>query len=152
MHDPTGLTKRHENESNLRQLAIAICRGDEVVAIVVAAVIQIQAYPTKSSTTQAPYSTRHCAYTRTGVVAALQPVKQLGKAGRSLIFVLWFLVRLLLFHCMPTGRHSDSTPDGRRFRLCSRLPCGSYGAGSPTAVVCSRELVGCDNGGTPCCS
>ena len=34
---------------------------------------------------------------------------------------------------MPAG-HSDSTPDSRRVRLRSRLPCGSYGAGSPTAV------------------
>ena len=30
----------------------------------------------------------------------------------------------------------------------SWLPCGSYGAGSPTAVVCSRELVSCGDGGT----
>ena len=51
---------------------------------------------------------------------------------------------------MPAGRHSDSTPDGRRVRLCSRLPYGSYGAGSPTAVLCSRELVSCGNGGTLC--
>ena len=58
-----------------------------------------------------------------------------------------------LFHCMPAGRHSDSTPDSRRVRLLySRLPCGSYGAGSPIAVVCSRDLVCCGNGGTPCCS
>ena len=49
---------------------------------------------------------------------------------------------------MPAGRHSDSTPDSGRVRLCARLPCGSYGAGSPTAVVCSRELVSCGNGGT----
>ena len=66
------------------------------------------------------------------------------------IFVWWFLVRLLFFHCVPAGRHSDSTPDSRCVRLCSRLPCGSYGAGSPTAVVCSRELVSCGNGGTLC--
>ena len=51
---------------------------------------------------------------------------------------------------MPVGRHSDSTPDSRRVRLCSRLPCGSHGAGSRTAVVCSRELVSCGNGGTLC--
>ena len=44
---------------------------------------------------------------------------------------------------MPACRHSDSTPDSRRVRLCSRLPCGSYGAGSPTAVVCGRELGSC---------
>ena len=70
------------------------------------------------------------------------------------LFSLWFLVRLLLFHCIPAGRHSDSTPDSRRVRLCSRLPCGSYGAGSPTVVVCSRESVGCGNGGNlrVCCS
>ena len=49
---------------------------------------------------------------------------------------------------MPASRHSDSTTDSRRVRLCSRLPCGSYIAGSPTAVVCSRELVCCGNGGT----
>ena len=48
---------------------------------------------------------------------------------------------------MPAGRHSDSTPDSRRVRLYSRLPCGSYGAGVPTAVVCSRELVSCGDGG-----
>ena len=72
----------------------------------------------------------------------------------KMMFVLWFLVRLLLFHCMPAGRHSNSTPDRRRVRLCSRLPCGSYCADSPTAVVCSRELVSCGNGGTlqVCCS
>ena len=85
-----------------------------------------------------------------GVVAALQPVRYPGKTGRSLIFVWRFLVRLLLFHCMPAGRHSDSIPDSRRVHLCSRLPCGSYGAGSPTAVICSRELVSCGNGGTLC--
>ena len=55
----------------------------------------------------------------------------------------------VIFDCMPAGRHSDSSPDSKRVRLCSRLPCGSYGAGSPTAVVvCSRELVSCGNGGT----
>ena len=68
------------------------------------------------------------------VVAALQPVRKPEKTGRSLIFVRWFLVRLLFYHCMPAGRHSGSTPDSRRVRLCSRLPCGLYGAGSPTAV------------------
>ena len=76
-----------------------------------------------------------------GDVAALQPVRKPGKTERLLIFVWWFLVRLLFIHCMPAGRHSDSTPDSRRVRLFSRLPCGSYGAGSPTAVVCSGELV-----------
>ena len=61
--------------------------------------------------------------------------------------VIVFLVPLLLFHCMLAGRHSDSTPDSRRVRLYSRLRCGSYGgAGSPTAVVCSRELVSCRDG------
>ena len=54
-----------------------------------------------------------------------------------MIFVRWFLVRLLFFHCMPADRHSDSTPERRRVRLCARLPYGSYGAGSSTAVVCS---------------
>ena len=87
-----------------------------------------------------------------GVVTALQHVKLLRKVGRSLLFVLVFFVRLLLIHCMPAGRHSDSTLRSSRVRLCSRLPCGSCGAGSPTAVVCSRELVSCGNGGTLCCS
>ena len=53
---------------------------------------------------------------------------------------------------MLAGRHSDSTPDSKRVRLCSRLPCAWHGAGSPTAVVCSRELVNCGNGVTLCCS
>ena len=71
-------------------------------------------------------------FTGTGVVAALQLVRYLGKTWRSLIFVWWFLVRLLFFLLhVPAGRHS-STPDSRRVRLCSRLPCGSYGAGSTT--------------------
>ena len=52
------------------------------------------------------------------------------------------------FRCMPAARHRDSTPDSRRVCLCSWLPWGSYGAGSPTAVVFSRELVSCGNGGT----
>ena len=69
-----------------------------------------------------------------------------------MISALWFSVPLLLFHRMPAGRHSDSTPDSRRVRLYSRSPCGSYGAGSPTAVVCSRELVSYGDGGTLCCS
>ena len=58
------------------------------------------------------------------------------------------LVRLVFFHCMPAGRHSDSTPHSRRVRLCSRLPCGSCSAGNPPAVVCSREFISCGNGGT----
>ena len=100
-------------------------------------------YPSRGTTR------RNFRFSCTGVVAALQPVKYLGKEGRSLISVLlWFFVQMLLFHCMPAGRHFDSTPDNRRVRLYSRLPCGSYGAGSPTAVVCSRELVSCGNGGT----
>ena len=86
-------------------------------------------------------TTRKCQFSGTGIVAALQPVKQLGKARRSPIIVLWFLVRLPFFHSMPAGRQSDSTPHSRRVRLCSQLPCGSHGAGSLTAVVCSRELV-----------
>ena len=28
------------------------------------------------------------------------------------------------------------------------ITCGSYSAGSPTAVLCSRELVSCGNGET----
>ena len=52
---------------------------------------------------------RNFQFSGTGVAAALQPVSQLGKTGRSLILVWWFLVRLLFFHCMPAGRHSDST-------------------------------------------
>ena len=85
-------------------------------------------------------------FSGTGVVVALQPVKKLRKAGRSLVW--WVLVRLLLFHCMPAGRHSDSTQDSGRVCLRSRIPRGSYGAGSPTAVICSRELVGCGNWGS----
>ena len=106
-------------------------------------------YPSRGTTG------RNFQFSGTGVVAALQPAKKLGKAGCSLkpVFVLlWVLVRLLLFHCMPAGRHSDSAPDSRRVRLCSRLPCGSYSAGRSTAVVCSRELVSLGNGGTLCCS
>ena len=71
--------------------------------------------------------------------------------GAIIDICVWFLVRLLSFHCMPVGRQSDSTPDSRRARLCSRLPCGSYGAGSPTAVVCSFELASCGDGGVFCC-
>ena len=93
---------------------------------------------------------RNFHFSGTGIVDALQRVNYLWKAGRSLIFVLWFLVRLLLFYCMPAGRHSDSTLDSRRVRLSSRLPCGSYGAGNLNAVVCSHELVSCGNGGTLC--
>ena len=50
---------------------------------------------------------------------------------------------LLFFHCMPAGCDSDSTPDSsRRVRLCSRQPCGAYGAvQTATAVVSRRELV-----------
>ena len=40
-------------------------------------------------------------FSSTGVVAAQQPVKKLGKTGRSLIFVWWFLVRLLFFTACP---------------------------------------------------
>ena len=47
-----------------------------------------------------------------------------------------------LFSLHARGRHSDSTPDSRRVRMCSRLPCGSYGAGSPTAVAASWLVVG----------
>ena len=49
--------------------------------------------------------------------------------------VVFGSIALFSLHMMAAGRHSDSTPDSRRVRLCSRLPCGSYGAGSPTAVV-----------------
>ena len=64
------------------------------------------------------------------------------------IFLWWFLVRSLFFHCMPAGRHADSTIDSRRVRMCSRLPSGSQGAGSTTAVVCGRVLVSGGNGKT----
>ena len=56
------------------------------------------------------------------------------------------------FDCMTAGRHFDRTPDSRRVGLCSRLPCGSYGAGDPIAVVRSHELASCGNGGTLLCS
>ena len=51
---------------------------------------------------------------------------------------------------MPAGRHFDSflKTKSRRVCLCSRFPCGLYGAGSPAAVVFSRELVICGNGDT----
>ena len=60
------------------------------------------------------------------------------------------VLRKKIISRMPTARHSDSTPDSRRICLCSRLPCGSYGAGSPTAVVYSRGLASCGNGVTLC--
>ena len=47
---------------------------------------------------------------------------------------------------------SDSNPDSRLVGVCSRLPCGSYGAGIPIAVGCGRELVSCGNWGTLRCS
>ena len=92
-------------------------------------------------------------FSGTSVVAALATCQLTREEGAIIdicTLVWWFLVRLLLFHCMPAGRHSDSTRDRRRVRLCSRLPCGPYGAGIPTAVVRSRELVSCGNGGTLC--
>ena len=147
-HDPHA---RHHHESRDRLFFSFFLRGSTVVQHVTyvtdfCRVCSRAVYPPWGTT---PFNFQ---FSGTGVVAALQPVKYLGKAGRSLIFVLWFLVRLLLFHCMPAGRHSDSTPDSMRVRLYSRLPCVSYGADSPTAVVCSRELVSCGNGGTLCCS
>ena len=36
---------------------------------------------------------------------------------RIILGACGFLVRLLFFHCMPAGLHSDSTPDSRRVRL-----------------------------------
>ena len=57
---------------------------------------------------------------------------------------------IALYSLHARGRLSDSIPDSKRVRLRIRLPCGSYGAGSPTAVVCGRNLVSCGNGGTRC--
>ena len=57
--------------------------------------------------------------------------------GQPVVCVPYTVPGICMFHCMSAGRHSDSTPDSRRVRLYSRLPCGSYGAGSPTADRCS---------------
>ena len=83
---------------------------------------------------------------RRSCAATCQITREGGAIIDTCTVVFGFLVPLLLFHCMPADRHSDSTPDSRRVRLYSRLPCGSYGAGSPTAVGCSRELVSCGDG------
>ena len=62
-----------------------------------------------------------------------------------------FLVRLLFFHCMPPGRHSDSTPDSRHVSLCVhdyrafRTVQAALQTG--IAVVSSHKLVRCGNGG-----
>ena len=77
---------------------------------------------------------------------------QITREDGAIIDIRMVVFGSIALHCIPAGRHSDSIPDSRRVRVCSRLPSGSYGAGSPTAVVCSREVVSCGNGGTPCCS
>ena len=111
------------------------CRVDRVV------------YPSWGTTT------RNFQFSGTGVVAqSCAATCQMTRKDGAIMEILnggfWF--DCPFFQCMPTGRHSGSTPDIGRVRLCSRLPCGLHGAGSPTSVVCSRELVSCGNGGTLC--
>ena len=84
---------------------------------------------------------------RSGCAATCQITRE---SGAIIVICIVVLARLLLFHCMTAGRHSDSTPDSGSVRLCSRLTCDSYGAGSPNAVFCSRELVSFKNVGTIC--
>ena len=45
---------------------------------------------------------------------------QIVRAGDVAIVVICVVVfgSIALFHCMPAGRHSDSTPDSKRVLLC----------------------------------
>ena len=52
---------------------------------------------------------------RRGCVATCQITREEGAIIDSFMAVFG----LLFFHRMPAGRHSDSTPDSRRVRLCS---------------------------------
>ena len=84
-------------------------------------------------------------------------VRQSGKTWRSLIFVGWFLVRLLFFHRMPPSCHSDITPGSRSVPLCVHdyraFRTVHAALQTATAIVSSHELVSCGNGGlTLCCS
>ena len=67
------------------------------------------------------------------------------------IRVVFFSVRLLLFHCMSASRHSDSTPDIRRASLCVHdyraLRTVQAALQTAAAVVSSYELVSGGNGG-----
>ena len=49
--------------------------------------------------------------------AATCPITRKGGAVIDICIIV-FLVRMLFFHCMPADRHSDSTPDSGRVRLC----------------------------------
>ena len=92
-------------------------------------------------------------FSGTSVVHSCAVTCQITREDVAIIDICMVVsIRLLCFHYMAAGRQSDSTPDTKYVRLCSRFRCGSYGAGSPTAVVCSRELVSCGNRGNLCCS
>lgn len=94
----------------------------------------------------------HDGKTPPDVVAVLHLVRQSGETQRLLIFVWWFLVRLFFFHRMSAGRHTDSTPDGRRVPICVHdyRAFRAVQAALQTetaAVVSGHELASCGNRG-----
>ena len=62
---------------------------------------------------------------------------------------------IVFFHCLSAGRHSDSTPDGRRVPLSVHdyraFRTVQAALQTAIAVVSSHELVSCGTGGTLCC-
>ena len=152
IHDPHA---HHHHESSHRLFFRIFLRGSSTTCYLRTSLIFVElarvVYPSWGT------NPRNFQLSGTGIVAALQPSCQITREegaiiGLCIIMVVFGSIGLLSLHA-PTDHHSDSTPDSKRVRLCSQLRCGSYGTGSPTAVVCSRGLVCCcGNGGTLCCS
>ena len=95
---------------------------------------------------------RNVQFAGTGVVAALQPVKKLGKAGAIVdicICVFWF--DCSCFTACPRVVTLSTLHTAGAF-VCAHVyayrAVRTVQAAQPLAVVCSRELICCGNGGT----
>ena len=90
-----------------------------------------------------------------GIIAVLHLLSQTVREVMAIVVILvgFVSVRLLLFHCMPASRHSDSTPDIRCVFLCVhdyralRTVCTVPGALQTTAAVVSSHEVVCGGNG-----
>ena len=95
---------------------------------------------------------RNFQFSGAGVVAALQPVKITREDGAIInIFKVVFWFDCSFFTACPRVVNLTALQTAGTF-VCAHdyRAARRYGAGSPTAVVCSRELVRCGNGGTLC--
>ena len=147
-HTETHDRRAHHHESSNHRFFLDVSRGSSTYLLFTSSLFFVVLAELYTLHGERPPAIRRDVV----LIAVLHLVRQSGKTRRSLIFVwCFFLVRLLFFHCLSAGRHSDSTPDSRRVPLSVHdyraFRTVQAALQTAIAVVSSHELVSCGTGG-----